>query len=69
MTPFWLNINDTGWNITERIRLWLDSKDDNLIAWKWQKQPCMALVPLADAPFHVVCKNIVEQIVNAIQEI
>ena len=69
MTPFWLSINEPGWKLTERLRNWMDSKGDQAIAYKWQKQPCLALVPLANAPYHQVCENLVQQIINAVKEL
>lgn len=69
MTPFWLNINDHGWKLSERLISWLDSKDENFVASKWQKKPCMALIPQANATYHQVCRSLKQQIVNAIREI
>ncbi|MBR3379346.1 MAG: hypothetical protein IKG72_04330 [Bacillus sp. (in: Bacteria)] len=68
-TPFWLNVNDSGWRLTEGIRLWFDSKDDHKIARKWQKQPCLALVPPVNESFHQVCESIKQEIVDAIKGI
>ena len=69
MTPFWLNINDFGWKITERLRIWLGSKNNQTIAWRWQKKPCLALVPPVDTTYHQVCESLKQQIVSAIKEI
>ena len=69
MTPFWLNVNDTGWKITERVKSWLDSKGDQMIARKWHKQPCLALVPSVDTTYHQVCEELKQQIVDAINEL
>jgi len=68
MTPFWLNVSDSSCKISEKLRSWLDSKDDHTVAWKWQK-PCLALVPPVDTTYHQVCENLKQQIVSAINEI
>ena len=68
-TPFWLNINDCDWKQSERLRFWMDSKDDNYIASKWQKKPCLALIPPANATYHQVCEKLKQHIVNAINEL
>ena len=69
MTPFWLNFTDIGWELTERVKSWLDSKDENQIAWKWQKQPCLALIPPVNASFHKVCEGIVQQIIDVLRDV
>ncbi|MBE6027507.1 MAG: hypothetical protein E7227_02740 [Clostridiales bacterium] len=68
ITPFWLSINDYGWKLTERLRSWLDSKDPHMIAWKWQKQPCLALIPPVNATYHQVCESIEQQVVDTIKD-
>lgn len=69
MTPFWLSVTDADWKLSDNIRKWLDDQEPHHIASKWQKQPCLALVPIVDKPFHEVCKNLEEQITKAINEI
>jgi len=66
-TPFWLNINDFGWKLSEKLKSWLDSKDGYLIARKWQKKPCLALVPPFNESFHQACEILKQQIVDAIR--
>ena len=64
MTPFWININDFGWKITERMQSWLDTKENQTVAWKWKKQPCLALIPPVNATYHQVCESLKRQIVD-----
>ena len=69
ITPFWLGITDSSWKLSDNIRQWLEDQDPQHIASKWQKQPCLALVPIVDKPFHEVCINLKQQIITAISEI
>ena len=69
MTPFWLGVTDSTWKLSDSIRRWIDDQDNRQIANKWQKQPCLALVPIIDKPFHEICINLKQQIITAISEI
>lgn len=68
-TPFWLSITDSRWELNDSIRAWFGSKESYQIAEKWQNKPCLALIPPIDTPYHKVCEDIVQQIVQAIREL
>lgn len=66
MTPFWISIKDYGWEVTERLQTWLGTKDDHIRARKWQKQPCLALVPPTNTTYHQVCESLKCQIIDIV---
>lgn len=68
-TPFWLSITDSRWELNDSIKAWFGSKESYQIAEKWQNKPCLALIPPIDTPYHKVCEDIVQQIVQAIREL
>lgn len=69
MTPFWLGVTDSSWKMSDSIKKWFDNQKPQYVAKKWQKQPCLALMPDTDIPFHQICENLKKQIINAIKEI
>ena len=69
MTPFWLGITDSKWKLTVSIRAWIYNNDESQIATKWQNQPCLALIPVPNEPFHQMCEHLAQQIVDAIREL
>lgn len=69
MTPFWLGVTDSTWKLSDSIKKWLYNQDPRYVASNWQKQPCLALEPITDKPFHEVCTNLKQQIMNAIYDI
>lgn len=68
-TPFWLSITDSEWKLSESIRVWFDMKDSYQIAERWQKKPCLALIPPVNESYHCVCDSLEQQIVSAIREL